>query len=164
MTQGKAWLFGKDVNTDALAPGAYMQFGVPVIAKHCLSALRPEFAAQVQSGDFLVADENFGVGSSREQAAQVLRHLGVSAVIAPSFSGLFFRNAFNIGLLLITCKDAALITDHESISMHIGYNNPSIQLTNGTTLHCDPIPEFLLNMVRAGGLLPMLKEQRHRHA
>lgn len=106
MTHARVWKLGADVDTDALAPGAYMKHGIDVIAQHCLEALRPDFAAAVRPGDVLVAGANFGIGSSREQAAGALVHLGVRAVIAPSFSGLFFRNAFNLGLLLLTCPDA----------------------------------------------------------
>ena len=83
--QGRVWRLGADIDTDVLAPGAYMKHGLDVIARHCLESVRPEFAAQVQAGDVIVADQNFGIGSSREQAAGVLVQLGVAAVIAPSF-------------------------------------------------------------------------------
>ena len=107
----RAWKLGADVDTDALAPGAWMQHGVDVIARHCLESLRPDFAPGVRPGDVVVAGPNFGIGSSREQAAAALRHLGVAAVIAPSFAGLFFRNAFNLGLLLLTCPGAERIAE-----------------------------------------------------
>jgi len=87
-----------------------------VIAQHCLESVRPEFAAGVRPGDVLVAGPNFGIGSSREQAAAALRHLGVAAVIAPSFAGLFFRNAFNLGLLLLTCPGCEAVTEGERIA------------------------------------------------
>jgi 3-isopropylmalate/(R)-2-methylmalate dehydratase small subunit len=102
----RVWKVGADVDTDQLAPGAYMKLGIHDIAKHCLEGVRPEFAAEVSLGDVLAAGPNFGIGSSREQAADALVKLGVKAVIAPSYSGLYFRNAFNLGLLLLTCKDA----------------------------------------------------------
>jgi 3-isopropylmalate/(R)-2-methylmalate dehydratase small subunit len=95
----RVWRLGCDIDTDALAPGHAMKHGLDVIAKHCLESVRPEFAAAARAGDVIVAGPNFGIGSSREQAASVLVHLQVAAVIAPSFSGLFFRNAFNVGLL-----------------------------------------------------------------
>ena len=98
----KVWRVGANIDTDALAPGAYMKHGIEVIAAHCLEVHRPDFAAGVKSGDVLVAGPNFGIGSSREQAADALKKLGIAAVIAPSYSGLFFRNAFNLGLLLLT--------------------------------------------------------------
>jgi 3-isopropylmalate dehydratase small subunit len=89
-TAARVWRVGADIDTDVLAPGAYMKHGIDVIAQHCLQAVRPDFAGGVQVGDVLAAGANFGIGSSREQAAGALRHLGVAAVIAPSFSGLFF--------------------------------------------------------------------------
>ncbi|MBC7376111.1 MAG: 3-isopropylmalate dehydratase, partial [Burkholderiaceae bacterium] len=88
----RAWRPGADVDTDALAPGHAMKHGMDIIARHCLEQLRPDFAAGVRAGDVLVAGPNFGIGSSREQAASVLVALGVAAVIAPSYSGLYFRN------------------------------------------------------------------------
>ena len=99
----RTWKLPPDVDTDQLAPGHAMKHGLDVIARHCLERVRPEFAPQVQRGDVIVAGPNFGIGSSREQAASVLVHLGLAAVIAPSYSGLYFRNAFNVGLLLLTC-------------------------------------------------------------
>ena len=151
----KVWKIGADIDTDQLAPGAYMKLGILDIAKHCLEGVRPEFAAQVQAGDVLVAGPNFGIGSSREQAADALVKLGVKAVISPSYSGLYFRNAFNLGLLLLTCKDAALIEEGEQVALDISQS--AVVRANGQRLACDPIPDFLMAMVQAGGLLPQLK-------
>jgi 3-isopropylmalate/(R)-2-methylmalate dehydratase small subunit len=151
----KVWKIGADIDTDQLAPGAYMKLGILDIAKHCLEGVRPEFAAQVQAGDVLVAGPNFGIGSSREQAADALVKLGVKAVIAPSYGGLYFRNAFNLGLLLLTCKDAALIEEGEQVALDISQS--AVVRANGQRLTCDLIPDFLLAMVQAGGLLPQLK-------
>ena len=157
----RAWRVGADVDTDQLAPGSVMQFGIEVIARHCLQALRPEFASSVQRGDVLVAGANFGIGSSREQAASALVHLGVAAVIAPSYNGLYFRNAFNVGLLLITCADAEEIGEGENISIDARAGH--VMRGNGQRLACATIPTFLLEMVEAGGLLPQLKRRmKHR--
>lgn len=151
----RVWKVGADVDTDQLAPGAYMKLGIHDIAKHCLEGVRPEFAGQVQMGDVLAAGPNFGIGSSREQAADALVKLGVKAVIAPSYSGLYFRNAFNLGLLLLTCKEAELLEEGEQISLDL--NQWAIVRSTGQHLACDPIPDFLVAMVNAGGLLPQLK-------
>jgi len=161
-TSSRVWKFGTDVDTDVLAPGAYMKNGIEVIAQHCLEALRPDFAKTVQAGDVLVSGYNFGIGSSREQAAGALVHLGVRAVIAPSFSGLFFRNAFNLGLLLLTCPEAEQINEGELIQLVPA----GVQRANGTLLPCQPIPDFLMDMVHAGGLMNVLKQrsQGTRHA
>ncbi len=154
---GRVWMFGADIDTDTMAPGAYMKLGIDEIATHCLEAVRPEFAQQVQRGDVLVAGVNFGIGSSREQAAGVLVALGVQAVVAPSYSGLFFRNAFNLGLLLITCSRASELHEGERISIDVARR--CVVRADGTELPCEPIPDFLLDMVRAGGLLPVLKKR-----
>ena len=151
----RVWKVGADVDTDQLAPGAYMKLGIYDIAKHCLEGVRPEFAAEVSLGDVLAAGPNFGIGSSREQAADALVKLGVKAVIAPSYSGLYFRNAFNLGLLLLTCKDAELLQEAEQISLDL--DQWAVVRSNGQRLACDPIPDFLVAMVEAGGLLPQLK-------
>ena len=151
----RVWRVGADVDTDQLAPGAYMKLGILDIAKHCLEGVRPEFAGQVKSGDVLAAGPNFGIGSSREQAADALVKLGVKAVIAPSYGGLYFRNAFNLGLLLLTCKEAESLEEGEQISLDL--NQWAVVKGNGHRLACDPIPEFLVAMVNAGGLLPQLK-------
>jgi 3-isopropylmalate/(R)-2-methylmalate dehydratase small subunit len=153
----KVWKLGADIDTDQLAPGAYMKLGIADIATHCLEGVRPEFAAQVRAGDVLAAGPNFGIGSSREQAAGALVQLGVKAVIAPSYSGLYFRNAFNLGLLLLTCPQAERLEEGESIALDLP--GRAVIRSNGERLTCDPIPEFLLEMVQAGGLLAQLKQR-----
>ena len=152
----KVWKLGADIDTDQLAPGAYMKLGIADIATHCLEGVRPEFAAQVRPGDVIAAGANFGIGSSREQAAGALVQLGVKAVIAPSYSGLYFRNAFNLGLLLLTCPEAEGLEEGEAIALDLP--GRAVVRGNGERLACAPIPDFLLDMVRAGGLLPQLKK------
>jgi 3-isopropylmalate/(R)-2-methylmalate dehydratase small subunit len=154
---GRAWRLPAEVDTDQLAPGATMKHGLEVTAQHCLEALRPEFAREVRRGDLIVAGADFGIGSSREQAASVLVHLGVQAVIAPSFAGLYFRNAFNVGLLLLTCPEAEFIQEGELL--RVDAHNARVQRGDGSTLDCEPIPRFLLDLVDAGGLLPQLKRR-----
>ena len=156
-TLHRVWRFGPDIDTDALAPGHWMQHGVDVIARHCLETVRPDFAAAVRGGDVIVAGANFGIGSSREQAAAALRHLGVAAVVAPSFAGLFFRNAFNLGLLLLTCAEAESIGEGEQIT--IDARAGRIVRASGQALATDSIPAFLLDMIDAGGLLPQLQQR-----
>jgi 3-isopropylmalate/(R)-2-methylmalate dehydratase small subunit len=157
------WRFGANVDTDALAPGAYMQFGVDVLAQHCLKRLRPEFCSEVQRGDVIVAGPGFGIGSSREQAAAVLVHLGVAAVIAPSYGGLFFRNAFNLGLLALVCPQVDDIQetvsgggDASPLSL---FASAGYVEQGGRKIVVDPTPEFLLDMVRCGGLMEVLRKR-----
>jgi 3-isopropylmalate/(R)-2-methylmalate dehydratase small subunit len=153
----RSWKLPADVDTDQLAPGHTMKFGLDVIGRHCLEGVRHEFASRVQRGDVIVAGANFGIGSSREQAASVLVHLGVAAVIAPSFSGLYFRNAYNVGLLLLTCRQAGRIEDGEALRFDARAGH--VTRADGEVLTTDPIPGFLLDMVEAGGLLPQLKQR-----
>ena len=151
----RVWRVGADIDTDALAPGGYMKHSMDVIAQHCLESVRPEFASQVRRGDVLVAGPNFGIGSSREQAAEALRHLGVAAVIAPSYSGLFFRNAFNLGLLLLTCAQAETLQEGETVQLQL----PHVVRADHSQLVCEPIPDFLMAMVQAGGLMNVLRQR-----
>ena len=162
MSVHRVWKFGPDIDTDTLAPGAYMKLGIEGIAPHCLEAVRPEFAGQVQPGAVIAAGPNFGIGSSREQAVAALVHLGVKAVIAPSFSGLFFRNAFNLGLLLLTTPDAEQLAEAEQLELDL--QTLTLQRPTGQQLVCQPIPVFLLDMVAAGGLLNQLKQRQGRTA
>jgi 3-isopropylmalate/(R)-2-methylmalate dehydratase small subunit len=153
----RAWKLPADVDTDQLAPGATMKHGLEVTGRHCLQSVRPDFAGGVRPGDVVVAGPRFGIGSSREQAASVLVHLGVAAVIAPSYAGLYFRNGFNVGLLLLTCPEAARLDDGEAIAFDARAGR--VTRADGSVLACEPIPAFLLDMVAAGGLLPQLKRR-----
>lgn len=153
----RVWKLGADIDTDQLAPGAYMKLGIEGIAPHCLEGVRPDFAPQVHPGDVIAAGPNFGIGSSREQAAGALVQLGLEAVIAPSFSGLFFRNAFNLGLLLLTCREAETLREGERITLDL--QALTVTPPSGAVLRCDPIPDFLLDMVRAGGLMNQLRQR-----
>jgi 3-isopropylmalate/(R)-2-methylmalate dehydratase small subunit len=154
----RAWLFGDDVDTDALAPGRYMKLPVEAIAAHCLEALDPSFAASVRAGDVLVAGRNFGAGSSREQAAAVLVHLGLAAVIAPSFAGIFYRNALNLGLVVLVCSEAARLRAGDEVRVDPEAGRIENRST-GEVLGCEPIPAHLLAMVRDGGLLAHLEKR-----
>jgi 3-isopropylmalate/(R)-2-methylmalate dehydratase small subunit len=158
----RVWKLGDDIDTDVLAPGTYMKLEIDQLAKHCLESTRADFAANVQPGDVIVAGKNFGIGSSREQAASVLVHLGIAAVIAPSYSGLYFRNAFNVGLLLLTCDQADQIRDGQSIELLEGHPYQIAIDRLGIRSHrldCEMIPQFLLDQVHAGGLLNQLKKE-----
>ena len=160
MTQfaGTAWAFGNDIGTDQLAPGIYMKRPIGDIARHCLEDLDAGFASEVKRGDVVVAGRNFGMGSSREQAAEALIHLGVSVVLAKSYGGLFYRNALNLGLLVLICLDTDKISAGDRIAV-----DPEIgtvrNLTRNETYPCEPVPPHLLDMVRAGGLVPYLERK-----
>ena len=153
---GRAWVYGDDLDTDLLAPGKYMKFGIEEIAKHCLEMVDPAFAPGVRPGDVVVGGRNFGMGSSREQAPAALKALGVAAVIAQSFAGLFYRNCFNVGLLALTCPQAGRIRAGDAIRFDAAAGSIA-NLTTGETLACEPIAPHLMTLVREGGLLAHLE-------
>lgn len=157
----RVWKFGDGIDTDVMAPGQYMKLPIEELARHCLEAVRPEFAASVSNGDVLVAGRNFGIGSSREQAPQALRALGVKAVVARSFGGIFHRNAFNLGLLALVCDDADRIPDAAAVAVDAKAGRIYLPQQD-ITLSCEPVPAFLMEMVEDGGLLPHLKKRLSR--
>jgi len=159
---GRVWKFGDGVDTDVLAPGAYMKGPVSDLATHCLEAVRSEFAKEVKEGDYIVAGKNFGIGSSREQAAQVLVILGIKAIIAPSFGGIFYRNAYNLGLPALVCADAASIEDGQNITVETAQGLIRNHTTN-LDLKCDAVPDHLNRIVEAGGLIPYLEQTLGGH-
>lgn len=153
--EGRAWVFGDSIDTDLLAPGPYMRKPLPELAAHCLEAIAPDFAAQVTEGDILVAGDAFGIGSSREQAVQVLIELGIRAVVAKSFARIFYRNAINLGLPALVCPRIEAETGQrlsiEPLSGRI------VNLDRSLQFQAEPIPEQLMAIVNAGGLMPYLK-------
>ena len=154
----KAWVFGDNVDTDVIAPGRYMKYGIDEIARHCMEALEPAFAASVRKGDVVVAGRNFGAGSSREQAPEALKHLGVAALIAESYAGLFYRNAINLGLPALVCAQAKRIRAGDDITVDLDAGRIDNR-TSGETLAAEPVPAFLLQIVRDGGLLAHLEKR-----
>ena len=155
---GRVWAYGDNVDTDVLAPGIYMKGPVSEMAKHCLESVDATFALGVQAGDVMVAGKNFGIGSSREQAAQVLTMLGVKAVVAKSFGGIFYRNALNFGLLAVV-SHAKIVASPEHLVTVDGKAGKITNLTTGDSWDCDPVPPHLLDMVAAGGLVPWLEQR-----
>ena len=155
---GRAWVYGNDVNTDMLAPGAYMKRPPEELAAHCLEVIDPSFARNVATGDVVVGGRNFGAGSSREQAAQALCQLGVAAVVARSFADIFYRNAINLGLMVLVCPDAGRIRmgDRLSINGELGHIDNN---TRAERLGCEPVPAFLLEILHDGGLVPHLEKK-----
>ena len=159
----KAWVFGDNVDTDAIAPGRYMKFGIEEIARHCLENVSPSFPSSVRKGDVVIAGRNFGAGSSREQAPEALKHLGVSALVAESFAGLFYRNAINLGLPAVACAQANRIRQGDEVQVRF-QEGEIHNLTTGERLVCEPIPAFLMTIISDGGLLPHLEKKLARPA
>jgi 3-isopropylmalate/(R)-2-methylmalate dehydratase small subunit len=158
---GRVWRLGDRIDTDVLAPGSLMKLDARALATHCLKAVRPDFASQVRPGDIVVADEAFGIGSSREQAAVSLKILGVQAVLAKSFARIFFRNAFNQGLPAIICPAAAAARDGDRLSLDLAAGR-ALNHSTGQVFEFAPIPDHLMRIVSAGGLMPYLKQSLER--
>lgn len=153
---GRAFVFGDQIDTDLLAPGHLMKLDPDALASHCLEAVDPSFASTVEPGDFVVAGLNFGLGSSREQAAVSLKRLGVRAVIARSFARIFWRNAINLGLPAVTLPEADQITAGDRLSLDLEAGRLTNQ-TQGRTHAFAPFPDHLTAMMRDGGLIAHLK-------
>ena len=153
---GRAWTFGDNIDTDVLAPGIYMKLPPEQLATHCLEAIDATFASSVRKGDIVVAGENFGLGSSREQAVQVLSILGIGAVLAKSFARIFYRNAFNLGLPALFFPEADEISAGDQLELDLAAGQVR-NLTKGVAYDVEPIPPHLLEMITAGGLIPHLK-------
>lgn len=154
----RVWAFGDGIDTDALAPGLHMKSPLEELARHCLESVDPAFAAEVRPGDAICAGAGFGVGSSREQAALALAHLGVSAVLAPSFGHIFYRNAINHGLMALVCADAPRIPAGRRIAVDAAAGAVR-DLDDGAAYACEPMPEPLLAMLADGGLVPHLEKR-----
>ena len=158
--KGKVWKFGDDINTDVIIPGKYKfkTLDMKELAKHAMEGVDPDFSRKVSRGDLIVAGKNFGCGSRREQAPRVLKEAGVSAVVAVSFARIFFRNAINVGLPVIECKDAVKETDEGDL-VEIDLEKGMLKnLTKNRVYKFKPIPPPLLEILRVGGLVEYLKQ------
>ncbi len=157
--RGRVWKFGDDVNTDLIIAGKYKLSitNIDELSKHAMEALIPNFAEKVKSGDLIVAGENFGCGSSREQAPLVLKHIGIGAVIAKSFARIFYRNAINIGLPAVECKDADKISDGDMLEVYLSEGRIKNVVKN-EIYEIKPIPPALLEILINGGLVGYVKK------
>ena len=151
--EGRVWTFGKDIDTDLIIAARYLSTSVPEeLARHVMEDADPEFVKNMSMGDVIVAGENFGCGSSREHAPIALKAAGVAAIIAPTFARIFYRNSFNMGLPIFELKESAEISQGDNIS--IDMNNGTItNKTTNKTYSFTPIPEFMQELIDAGGLM-----------
>lgn len=154
---GKVWLLGDDIDTDIIIPTEYLALpSVEDMKKYAFSPLRPELAGQIREGDIIVAGKNFGCGSSREQAPEIIKQLGVRCVIAKSFARIFFRNAINNGLLLIENKDLRDdLTEGDTITVTMGEKIHA----GGKVYPITPLPENLMDILNAGGLVKAMQKR-----
>ncbi len=158
MADGRAWVYGDDIDTDLMAPSAYLMKPADEVIQHCMEAVDPAFAKSASPGDVFVAGNNLGVGSSREQAPQNLQALGIRYLLAKSFGRIFYRNALNLGLPALVCNDTDRIRKGDELRID-PVSGRVENLTTGETLECEPLPEHLVEMIRDGGLIPHLKKK-----
>lgn len=156
--RGRAWVFGDDISTDHIAPGRlfHLRTNLPELAKHVMEDADPSFASVVQAGDFIVGGRNFGLGSSREHAPRIIKLAGVGAVLAQSFARIFFRNAVNIGLPVLTCDTNAIAAgDRLEIDLAAGRVR---DLTRELEIPFVPLPPVMLTILDEGGLVAHIKK------
>ncbi|MDR1133080.1 MAG: 3-isopropylmalate dehydratase small subunit [Synergistaceae bacterium] len=158
--KGRAWVYGDNVDTDAIIPARYLSTSVPEeLAPHCMEDIDTSFASSVRAGDVMVAGANFGCGSSREHAPIAIKANGVSCVIAASYARIFYRNAINIGLPILECPEAsAAINAGDELEISIAAGKITDK-TNGKVFDAAPAPEFLRGLFAAGGLVPYVRER-----
>jgi 3-isopropylmalate/(R)-2-methylmalate dehydratase small subunit len=157
---GVAWVYGDNVDTDVIIPARYLTTtDEALLAAHALEDLDPSFASGVRPGDVLVAGVNFGCGSSREHAPVALKGAGVSAVVAASFARIFFRNAINTGLIAVECPQAPQETSRGD-RIEVDMDNAVVRnMTKGLTWRTEPLPDFIMDIVHAGGLVEWIKHR-----
>lgn len=161
--RGKVWRYGDHVNTDLIIPGRYLdEYDIEVIARHAMEDIDPSFASEVQEGDIIVAGRNFGCGSSREQAPLVLRQRGVGAVVAKSFSRIFFRNAINVGLPAIVSEEAYGVLRQGDVVEIDTEKGLITRESDGVSVRFDPPDPRLKEILEAGGLVSLMRERLSR--
>ncbi len=160
MLKGKVHKYDANVNTDVIIPARYLNISDPAeLAKHCMEDIDPDFVSNVKPGDIIVATTNFGCGSSREHAPLAIKAAGVSCIIAKSFARIFFRNAINIGLPLLECDEAVDKTEASDI-LEVELSSGEIKnITNGLTFTAKPYPDFMADIIAAGGLIEHIKKR-----
>ena len=158
--EGRVWVYGDHVDTDAIIPARYLSTSDPrELATHCMEDIDASFAAGVQPGEILVAGENFGCGSSREHAPAAIQACGIACVVAASFARIFYRNAFNIGLPIVICPEAAKATEKGDTLVVELENGRVVNRTRGAEYEAEAYPSFMLGLIRAGGLTPYTKRR-----
>lgn len=157
--QGKVWRVGDDINTDYIIAGKYKLSitDIDELSRHAMEGVIPEFAHRVREGDIIVAGNNFGCGSSREQAPLVLKHLGIAAVLAKSFARIFFRNAINTGLLVFQCKETDDIKEDDLLEVDLSEGFVR-NLTRKKIYQGKPMPTALRETLSEGGLVKYVKK------
>lgn len=158
--EGNAWRYGRDIDTDVIIPARYLTATTAEeLGTHCLEDLDPDFVRKVRPGDIIVAEENFGSGSSREHAPLAIKGCGVSCVIASSFARIFYRNAINVGLPILECPEAVeeVETGHR---LRVDLERGTVEnLTTGNKFRAQPFPDFMREIISRGGLVEYVRER-----
>jgi 3-isopropylmalate/(R)-2-methylmalate dehydratase small subunit len=162
--RGRAHVYGDNVNTDVIIPARYLMSSDPdELAAHCMEDIDPQFVAKARPGDMIVGGENFGCGSSREHAPVAVKAAGIACVIAASFARIFFRNSINTGLPALVCPEAAAaIRDGDELSVDLAAGRIE-NLTQGRIYEAEPFPDFLRQIIDAGGLVPYTRDRLAEH-
>lgn len=160
--QGRVWRFGDHVDTDVIVPGRYLKLTAKEAAAHVMEGIDPEFARKVRPGDIVVGGVNFGCGSSRETAPAALRHAGVAAVVAKFFARIFYRNAINLGLPVLDCAEVDRIQQGDQLRIDLDAGVIE-NLTRGERYRTTTLPPHMMELIRAGGLVPFLEAQIRQH-
>lgn len=162
--KGKAWKYGDDINTDLIIPARYLNTSDPVaLAQHCMEDEDTDFVKKISKGDFIVAGKNFGCGSSREHAPISIKYAGISAVIAKSFARIFYRNAFNMGLLILECNEADEIKTSDELEVDTEKGEIK-NITQNKVYKILPVPAFMEELLKSGGLMEYMKNLKNSRA
>ena len=158
--RGRAIKIGDSISTDLICPGRlfHLRNNLPELARHIFEDLDPNLSKRIKKGNFIVAGKNFGLGSSREHAAHILKISGISGILAQSFARIFFRNAINVGLPVFVC-DTDKINEGDSLDLKVDQGILTDE-TRGINLETKPLPRVMQDILRAGGLIPYIKEYK----
>ena len=158
--QGRAYVFGKNIDTDQIYPGRFVELtNIEDVAKHAMEGADPHFVNEFKKGDIIVASTNFGCGSSREHAVITLKAVGASALIAESFGRIFYRNAINLGVPVLVCPGiGTAVSQGDELTIDI-QSGKIVNETKDTVIQAEPISEYIMNILSSGGIKPMISSQ-----
>ena len=158
--RGKVHRLGPNIDTDVIIPARYLTTTDPdELAKHCMEDLDPMFVQRVTPGDIIVAEDNFGSGSSREHAPVAIKGAGIACVVASTFARIFYRNSINVGLPIVECREIVEVTE-EGDELEVDLvSGKIVNLTKGVTAAAVPFPDFMRSIIEAGGLVPYLRSR-----
>lgn len=163
LANGKVFKYGDNIDTDVIIPARYLNtHDMKELASHCMEDIDKDFATKVNEGDIIVANKNFGCGSSREHAPIAIKESGISCVIASTFARIFYRNAINIGLSILECEEAAIKIE-EGNKLEIDFNSGIIKnISKNEEYKAEPFPDFMQNIISNGGLIKSIEKRMNK--